>query len=147
MLFLCRQAASRCIGNLNTLFSDGSDIAEPASCQAHECLVRIGLLRGLFMPCIAPRRQMSTQFDLLRECRAEQDRRRYSSTGLGLRIKPFGIDRIAARRHRGDSTGAGLAVDQGRVDARHDTPRLALISKDGWLDWLGVKFQHRNTSD
>jgi len=33
-----------CIGNLNTLFGDGSYIPEPASRQAHECLVKIAVL-------------------------------------------------------------------------------------------------------
>jgi hypothetical protein len=35
---------------------------------AHECLVKIALLRGLFEPCVVPRRLISTQFDRLREC-------------------------------------------------------------------------------
>ena len=50
-------------------FSDGIYIAEPASRQSYECLVKIALLRGVFGPCIGPRWLMSTQFDLLRECR------------------------------------------------------------------------------
>jgi len=46
----------------------------------------------------------------LARVRAEADRRPYCRTGLGLKIKPIGIDRIAAR---GSEVGLGWVSPNG----------------------------------
>jgi hypothetical protein len=71
------------MGNLNTLFSDGSHIAEPASRQAHECSVKIVVLLWPYRTM-----QRSEALDLflvggLAQTQTERHRRLALATGFG----------------------------------------------------------------
>ena len=50
--------AAHCIGDLNSFFSDGIYIAEPASSQSHECVVKIAILLRMVRGDISGRKRL-----------------------------------------------------------------------------------------